>query len=118
MDPALSEDKTAACSRLSIGNNGNLAIPVGCGVTRAVDEAGHVEGLSVDERHGLPGDLHVSFEGLAGIPLGLPDLILMGAIHPEEQLFLGAFCLLAAAIGRLNGLEGLEVVGDVFAQVS
>src|SRR5437764_6106883 len=65
VDPALGEDETAACPRLPFGDDGDLALPVRCGVTRAIDEAGHVEGLPVNERDGLPGNLHVSFEGLA-----------------------------------------------------
>lgn len=57
-------------------------------------------------------------EGLAGIPLGLPDLILVGAVHPEEEFFLSALRLPTAAINRLDGLKGLEVVGDVCGQVA
>src|SRR5262249_4296055 len=66
---------------------------------------------------GLASDLHVPLEGLAGIPLSLPDLILTRAIHPEQELFLGALRLPTAAIDRLDGLKRLKVVGDVFGQV-
>jgi len=56
-------------------------------------------------------------QSLASIPLGLPDLVLARAVHPEEEFFLSALRLATAAINRLDGLKGLEVVGDVFGQV-
>src|SRR5215510_13880402 len=76
VDPALGVDKTAAGSRLSIGNNSDLAVPFDLRVACAVDEASHVKGGAVDERHGLSGDFHMPLQRLASIPLGLPDLVL------------------------------------------
>src|SRR5262249_38327713 len=95
----------------------DLAIPFDLGVSRTVDETGHVEGVAINKGHGLPRDLHVPLKGLAGIPLGLPHLILVWAVHPEQEFFLGALRLTATAVGRRDSLKRLEVVGDIAGQV-
>src|SRR5581483_10552347 len=71
----------------------------------------------IDKGDGLPGDLHVAFERLARVPLGLPVAILQRAVQPEEELFLGPDRLLAAPVDRLNRLERLEVVRYVGSEV-
>jgi hypothetical protein len=49
----------------------------------------------------------------AEVELRLPHVALVVAVDPDQQLFLGALGLAAAAVRGGDGLEGLEIVRHV-----
>ena len=97
------------------GDDAAVVLVLGLGVAGAVDEAGEVEAVAVDERRRLTGDGHVARDRVAELPLRLPAEVLVGRVDPEEQLLLGALGDLA--VGRLVARVGLEVVRDVVGEV-
>ena len=113
--PALGDAERAAGARLAVGHDRPVVLVLGLRVAGAVDEAGEVEAVAVDERRRLAGDGHVARDRVAELELGLPAEVLVVGVDPEQQLLLRALGDLA--VGRLVAGVRLEVVGDVVGEV-
>ena len=100
---------------LAFGNDAAVVLVLRLGVAGAVDEAGEVEAVAIDERRRLPGDVHVAGDRVPEVELGLPAEVLVVGVDPDQQLLLGRLGDLA--VGRLVAGVGLEVVRDVVGEV-
>ena len=110
VDPALGDAVAAALAGLAVVDDAAVLLVLGLGIAGAVDVAGEVEAVLVDEGRGLAGHGHVAGQGAARGVLHLPDHVLVRAVDPEQQLLLGSLGLLGA-VGRVVARVGLEVVG-------
>ena len=115
MHPPLGDAERAAGAGLAVGHDAAVVLVLGLGVAGAVDEAGEVEAVAVDERRRLAGDGHVPGDRVAEVELRLPAEVLVVGVDPEEQLLLGGLGHLA--VGRLVARVRLEVLGDVVGEV-
>jgi hypothetical protein len=55
----------------------------------------------------------MSLEGLASIPLRLPDLVFVRTVHPEEEFFLSTLRLPTTAINYAPYGDSVYIVSDL-----